>query len=66
MSVARSTEGTVKTQLIAHDKEVFDIAFTRMASGREIFATVGAFFFSLLCKDYLFIPGAFVVKNQEN
>ncbi|VBB34494.1 unnamed protein product, partial [Acanthocheilonema viteae] len=38
VSVARSTEGTVKTQLIAHDKEVFDIAFTRMASGREIFA----------------------------
>ncbi|VDO30843.1 unnamed protein product, partial [Brugia timori] len=38
ISVARSTEGTVKTQLIAHDKEVFDIAFTRMASGREIFA----------------------------
>ncbi|VDK85311.1 unnamed protein product [Litomosoides sigmodontis] len=42
ISVARSTEGTVKTQLIAHDKEVFDIAFTRMASGREIFASVGA------------------------
>ncbi|VDM19399.1 unnamed protein product [Wuchereria bancrofti] len=43
ISVARSTEGTVKTQLIAHDKEVFDIAFTRMASGREIFASVGIF-----------------------
>lgn len=29
----------VKTQLIAHDKEVFDIAF---ATGKNIFATVGA------------------------
>uniref|UniRef100_A0A0N4UYP4 WD_REPEATS_REGION domain-containing protein n=1 Tax=Enterobius vermicularis TaxID=51028 RepID=A0A0N4UYP4_ENTVE len=38
----KPTEGSVKTQLIAHDKEVFDIGFTRMASGREIFASVGA------------------------
>lgn len=30
---------TPKTQLIAHDKEVFDIAF---ASGKDIFGTVGA------------------------
>ena len=37
----KPTEGSVKTQLIAHDKEVFDIGFTRMASGREIFASVG-------------------------
>eukprot|EP00126_Sphaerothecum_destruens_P007635 Sdes_comp19925_c0_seq4m12363 len=29
----------VKTQLIAHDKEVFDIAFSR---GRDVFASVGA------------------------
>lgn len=28
-----------KTQLIAHDKEVYDIAF---ASGKDIFGTVGA------------------------
>lgn len=38
----RTTDGTVKTQLIAHDKEVFDIAFTRHATGRETFASVGA------------------------
>ncbi|VDN00980.1 unnamed protein product [Thelazia callipaeda] len=42
VGIVRTTEGTVKTQLIAHDKEVFDIAFTRMASGREVFASVGA------------------------
>lgn len=30
---------TPKTQLIAHDKEVYDIAF---ACGKDIFATVGA------------------------
>ena len=29
----------VKTQLIAHDKEVYDIAFAR---GKDIFASVGA------------------------
>ncbi len=28
-----------KTQLIAHDKEVYDIAF---AKGKDVFATVGA------------------------
>jgi WD repeat-containing protein 68 len=30
---------TPKTQLIAHDKEVYDIAF---ACGKDIFGTVGA------------------------
>lgn len=38
----RTTEGSVKTQLIAHDKEVFDIAFSRLGNGREVFASVGA------------------------
>lgn len=32
--------GGVKTQLIAHDKEVHDIAFT--CAGRDIFASVGS------------------------
>jgi WD repeat-containing protein 68 len=36
------TTATCKTQLIAHDKEVFDIAFSRAGSGTEIFASVGA------------------------
>jgi len=31
--------GAAKTQLIAHDKEVFDIAFAR---GKDVFASVGA------------------------
>lgn len=34
--------GHVKTQLIAHDKEVFDIAFSEAGGGRDIFASVGA------------------------
>ena len=33
-------DGTVRTQLIAHDKEVFDISFSRGSS--QIFASVGA------------------------
>lgn len=33
--------GHVKTQLIAHDKEVFDIAFSRAGGGRDMFASVG-------------------------
>jgi len=41
-NTARAIEGTVKTQLIAHDKEVYDIAFSKLATGREIFASVGA------------------------
>jgi len=34
--------GHVKTQLIAHDKEVYDISFSRAGGGRDLFATVGA------------------------
>lgn len=35
-----TVDGTVRTQLIAHDKEVFDISFSR--GNRDIFASVGA------------------------
>ncbi len=31
-----------KTQLIAHDKEVYDVEFSKLSSGREIFASAGA------------------------
>ncbi|XP_017482468.1 PREDICTED: DDB1- and CUL4-associated factor 7-like [Rhagoletis zephyria] len=34
--------GHVKTQLIAHDKEVYDIAFSEAGGGKDIFASVGA------------------------
>ncbi|KAK1881527.1 DDB1- and CUL4-associated factor 7 [Dissostichus eleginoides] len=34
--------GHVKTQLIAHDKEVYDISFSRAGGGRDMFASVGA------------------------
>uniref|UniRef100_A0A3P9CBI0 Ddb1 and cul4 associated factor 7 n=2 Tax=Maylandia zebra TaxID=106582 RepID=A0A3P9CBI0_9CICH len=34
--------GHVKTQLIAHDKEVYDISFSRAGGGRDTFASVGA------------------------
>ncbi|CAI8033872.1 DDB1- and CUL4-associated factor 7 [Geodia barretti] len=34
--------GSVRTQLIAHDKEVHDIAFTKLGGGRDVFASVGA------------------------
>ncbi|THD21636.1 WD repeat-containing protein 68 [Fasciola hepatica] len=34
--------GRVESQLIAHDKEVYDIAFSRAGSGRDMFASVGA------------------------
>lgn len=33
--------GHVKTQLIAHDKEVYDIAFSKAGGGRDMFASVG-------------------------
>ena len=33
--------GHVKTQLIAHDKEVYDIAFSQAGGGRDMFASVG-------------------------
>uniref|UniRef100_A0A1I8J5K4 DDB1- and CUL4-associated factor 7 n=1 Tax=Macrostomum lignano TaxID=282301 RepID=A0A1I8J5K4_9PLAT len=39
---ARVVSGHVKTQLIAHDKEVYDIAFSRQGGGRDMFASVGA------------------------
>ncbi|TKR60311.1 hypothetical protein L596_027575 [Steinernema carpocapsae] len=35
-------DGNVKTQLIAHDKEVYDVAFSQMGSGKDTFASVGA------------------------
>jgi len=34
--------GFVKTQLIAHDKEVYDIAFSKSSGQRDVFASVGA------------------------
>ena len=34
--------GHVKTQLIAHDKEVYDIAFSKAGGGRDMFASVVA------------------------
>ena len=40
--------GHVKTQLIAHDKEVYDIAFSRAGGGRDMFASVGRFYFKVL------------------
>lgn len=41
--------GHVKTQLIAHDKEVYDIAFSRAGGGRDMFASVGEFYHISLC-----------------
>lgn len=37
----RRVTGSVKTQLIAHDKEVHDIAFSKEGGGRDVFASVG-------------------------
>uniref|UniRef100_A0A1B6M5H7 DDB1- and CUL4-associated factor 7 n=1 Tax=Graphocephala atropunctata TaxID=36148 RepID=A0A1B6M5H7_9HEMI len=37
-----TVSGHVKTQLIAHDKEVYDIVFSRGGGGRDVFASVGA------------------------
>ncbi|CAD6193636.1 unnamed protein product [Caenorhabditis auriculariae] len=37
-----TTSFNVKTQLIAHDKPVHDIAFSKINSGKDHFATVGA------------------------
>lgn len=39
--------GHVKTQLIAHDKEVYDIAFSRGGGGKDMFASVGKLNFFL-------------------
>ncbi|TKR60310.1 hypothetical protein L596_027574 [Steinernema carpocapsae] len=41
-SPENKTSGTVKTQLIAHDKPVHDIKFSKFGNGRDHFATVGA------------------------
>nr|SVE69796.1 EOG090X060Z [Eubosmina coregoni] len=41
-STGSAVSGHVKTQLIAHDKEVYDIAFSRAGGGRDMFASVGA------------------------
>ena len=40
--VIGKVSGSVKTQLIDHDKEVHDIAFTRAGGGRDLFASVGS------------------------
>ncbi|KAG5346452.1 DCAF7 factor, partial [Acromyrmex charruanus] len=40
--ISNMVTGHVKTQLIAHDKEVYDIAFSRAGGGRDMFASVGA------------------------
>ena len=40
--VIGKVSGSMKTQLIAHDKEVHDIAFTRAGGGRDLFASVGS------------------------
>jgi hypothetical protein len=37
----KPTKGNVKTQLIAHDREVFDIAFSKLNGGKDIFGSVG-------------------------
>ncbi|KAH9366823.1 hypothetical protein HPB48_021127 [Haemaphysalis longicornis] len=42
MAGGGTVSGHVKTQLIAHDKEVYDIAFSRAGGGRDMFASVGA------------------------
>ncbi|WP_411023804.1 hypothetical protein, partial [Salmonella sp. s51228] len=34
--------GNIKTQLIAHDKEVYDIAFSKSDKGRDMFVSCGA------------------------
>lgn len=41
-STSSTTRGTAKTQLIAHDKDVFDIEFSKLSSGRDIFASASA------------------------
>lgn len=37
-----SVDGTLKTQCVAHDKEVYDVAFSGAGGGRDVFASVGA------------------------
>ena len=38
-----AVQGHVKTQLIEHDKEVYDSAFSRAGGGRVMFASVGVY-----------------------
>lgn len=38
----KRTTGNLKTQLIAHDKPVHDIGFSKLGNGKDNFATVGA------------------------
>jgi len=40
--IAPSVTGHVKTQVIAHDREVYDIGFSKGADARNTFASVGA------------------------
>ena len=51
--------GHVKTQLIAHDKEVYDIAFSRGGGGKDMFASVGMYLYSkqkiCLSKSFFFL-----------
>ncbi|CAB3398921.1 unnamed protein product [Caenorhabditis bovis] len=42
IAAVKPTSFTVKTQLIAHDKPVHDIGFSKVNNGRDHFATVGA------------------------
>uniref|UniRef100_A0A7I5ECN6 WD_REPEATS_REGION domain-containing protein n=1 Tax=Haemonchus contortus TaxID=6289 RepID=A0A7I5ECN6_HAECO len=42
VGLIRPISFSVKTQLIAHDKPVHDIAFSRIFNGKDNFATVGA------------------------
>lgn len=43
VGLIRPISFSVKTQLIAHDKPVHDIAFSRIFNGKDNFATVGTF-----------------------
>ncbi|VDN17119.1 unnamed protein product [Gongylonema pulchrum] len=42
LAQTKKTSGSVKTQLIAHDRPVHDIKFSKINNGRDNFATVGA------------------------
>ena len=55
--VTPSVAGSVKTQLIAHDKEVYDIAFSRAGGGKDMFASVGNFALDFKMKplNYVFL-----------
>ena len=53
--------GHVKTQLIAHDKEVYDIAFSKAGGGRDMFASVGADGKTQKCTNKYFVYIAVIV-----